>query len=131
MSKNPKNQWNLMKIANTNREILQNFWTTWVISMKFSGMMWLMIISKVTKKQSFTLSLEDTFFDKPQGGGSNWPPSHFKVKEVHQSYIFSKMLPYQTTELFKYWCPIEFVYAYQVNTSSTRAGISFHILNFW
>ena len=26
-----------------------------------------MITLKVTKKQSFTLSLEDTFFEKPQG----------------------------------------------------------------
>ena len=30
--------------------------------------MWLMIISKVTKNQDFTLSLEDTFLEKPQGG---------------------------------------------------------------
>ena len=37
--------------------------------MKFSGKMCLMIILKVTKKQGFTLSLEDTFFEKPQGGG--------------------------------------------------------------
>ena len=35
--------------------------------------MWLMIILKVTKNQSFTFSLEDTVFEKPQGG-SNWPP---------------------------------------------------------
>ena len=28
-----------------------------------------MIILKVTKKQGFTLSLEDTFLEKPQGGG--------------------------------------------------------------
>ena len=32
-------------------------------------------------------------------------------------YISSKMLPCQTTEVFEYWCVIEFVYAYQVNTS--------------
>ena len=36
--------------------------------MKFSGKMCLMIILKVTKKQSFTISLEDTFFEKPRGG---------------------------------------------------------------
>ena len=28
-----------------------------------------MIILKVTKNQAFTLSLEDTFFEKPLGGG--------------------------------------------------------------
>ena len=28
-----------------------------------------MIVLKVTKKQGFTLTLEDTFFGKPQGGG--------------------------------------------------------------
>ena len=31
-----------------------------------------MIILKVTKNRGFTLSLEDTFLKKPQGG-SNWP----------------------------------------------------------
>ena len=36
--------------------------------MKFSAKMRLMIILKVTKNQSFTLSLEDTFFEKSQGG---------------------------------------------------------------
>ena len=40
--------------------------------MKFSGKMSLMIVLKVTKKQSFTLSLEDTFLEKPQRE-SNWP----------------------------------------------------------
>ena len=34
-----------------------------------------MIILKVTKNQGFTLSLEDTLFEKPQGGVSNRPPS--------------------------------------------------------
>ena len=67
MSKNPKNWGKLMKIANIDREILHNFWTTWGISMKFSGKMYLMIILKVTKNQSFTLSLEDTFFEKQKG----------------------------------------------------------------
>ena len=35
--------------------------------MKFSGKMWLMIVLKVTKNQGFTLSLENTFLEKPQG----------------------------------------------------------------
>ena len=30
-----------------------------------------MIVLKVKKKQGFTPSLEDAFFEKPQGGGSN------------------------------------------------------------
>ena len=75
MSKNLKNWWKLMKIANIDREILHNFWTTWGISMKFSGKMWLMIILKVTKNQGFTLSLEDAFFEKTQGGSNWYPPS--------------------------------------------------------
>ena len=42
------------------------------ISMKFSEKMWLIIILKVTKKTGFiTLSLENTFFKKPQEGDSN------------------------------------------------------------
>ena len=62
-----------MKIANIDREILHIFWMTWGISMKFSAKMWLMKILKVTKNQGFTLSLEDTFFEKPRGGGGLTP----------------------------------------------------------
>ena len=54
--------------------------------MKFSGKMCLKIILKVTKNQGFTLSVEDAFFEKPQGGG--WgvkltppSPSSFRVKQ--------------------------------------------------
>ena len=36
--------------------------------MRFSGKMWLLIILKVTKKHGFTLSLEDKFLEKSQGG---------------------------------------------------------------
>ena len=55
-----------MKIVNIDRGGLQIFWTTWRISMAFSGKMWLMIIWKVTKNQGFTLSLKDTLFEKLQ-----------------------------------------------------------------
>ena len=36
-----------------------------------------MIILKDTKKQGFTLSLEDTFFEKPQGGQIDPLPQPF------------------------------------------------------
>ena len=36
--------------------------------MKFSGKMYFEIMLKVTKYQGFTLSLQDIFFEKPQGG---------------------------------------------------------------
>ena len=39
------------------------------ITMKFSGETWCMIILKVTKKPTCTLSLENTFLEKPQGPG--------------------------------------------------------------
>ena len=78
--KNPKNQWESIKIADIDRESLYIFWTTWQISMKVSGKMWLMIVLTVTKKQGFNLCLEDTFLEKPQWG-SNWTPSIFRVKE--------------------------------------------------
>ena len=38
--------------------------------MKFSGKMCFEIILKVTKNQGFTLSLEDTVFEKPQEGSN-------------------------------------------------------------
>ena len=37
-----------MKKANIDRENVNIFWMTWVISMKFSAKMWFMIILKVT-----------------------------------------------------------------------------------
>ena len=45
--------------------------------------MCLKIILKVTKNQRFTLSLEDTFFEKPHGWGQidhTLPPSRFRIK---------------------------------------------------
>ena len=47
--------------------------------MKFSGKMYLKITLKVTKNEGFTLSLEDTFFEKPQGG-VKLTPSRFRLK---------------------------------------------------
>ena len=43
--------------------------------MKFSGKMCLKIILKVTKNQGFSLSLEDTLFEKPHGGQVALPPT--------------------------------------------------------
>ena len=72
--------------ANINRESLQNFWTTKEISTKFSGKMWLKFMLKVTKIQDFTLSWEDTFLEKLQGGRDQIdppsPPSFFRVKKT-------------------------------------------------
>ena len=39
--------------------------------MKLSGKRWFVIILKVTKNLCFTISLEDTFFEKPQEKLSN------------------------------------------------------------
>ena len=84
MSKNPKNRGKLIKIANIEREILRIFWTTWENSMKFSGKMCFKMILKVTKNQGFTLSLEDTTFEKPQGGEVRLTPSsRFRVKQLN------------------------------------------------
>ena len=62
--KNQKNWWKLIKLANIDWEILHIFWTTWGTLITFSGKIWLMIILKVTKKQGFAVSLEDTFSEK-------------------------------------------------------------------
>ena len=58
-----------MKVANIDKESLHVFLTTSGISMKISEKVWLMIMLKVTKNQDFTLSLEDKFSEKPEGGG--------------------------------------------------------------
>ena len=55
--------------------------------MKFSEKMGFIIILNVTKNRGFTLSLEDTFFEKQQGGQID-PPSILWVK--HQGINFTK-----------------------------------------
>ena len=63
MSANPENLSKSMKIANIDKESILR--ATWGISMHFSWKMWLMIILKVAKNQGFTLSLENTYLEKP------------------------------------------------------------------
>ena len=50
-----------------------------------------MIILKVTKNQSFTLSLEDTFFETPQGGGVKLTPLPSRIR-VKLSYGVTEFL---------------------------------------
>ena len=86
-----------MKIANISREILHNVWTTWAISLKFSGKVCLMIILKFTQNQGFTLCLEDTIFKKPQGGVKLTPPpplslpSRFRVNISSNKWMSEKL----------------------------------------
>ena len=74
MSKTQKNWGNLTKIANIGRELFHTFWTTWGNSMNFSGKMCFKIILKVSKNRVLTHSLEDAFFEKPEGGVNLTPP---------------------------------------------------------
>ena len=83
--RNVKKSEKLMKIVNIDGENYHIFWTTWRISMNFSGKMWLTTVLKFTKKQGFTLFLEDSLFKKPQageGGGSNGLSSLLSFKKV-------------------------------------------------
>ena len=78
-----------MKIANIEREVLHIFWTTWGISIKLSGKMWHDNIKNHKKKTGLnTLSLEDTFFEKPQVGQIDLP-SCFWVKKWKYGYLRS------------------------------------------
>ena len=76
LQENFKNSEKSMEVVNTDGENLYIFWTIWEISMKFSRKMCLMIILKFRQKkeQVFTLSLEDKFLEKLQGGGSEIEP---------------------------------------------------------
>ena len=56
--------------------------------------MWLMIILLVTKNQGFTLSLEDTFLERPQGLRSKWtsPRSVFlEFKNNIISFLYHRL----------------------------------------
>ena len=65
--------------------------------------MWLMIVLKVTKNQGFTLSLEDTFFEKPirmggDGGGMGGQFDHphrsrFRVKLTNLNFGPKRVFP--------------------------------------
>ena len=58
--------------------------------MEFSGKMCFKMILKVTKTQGFTISLEDTFFEKPQGRGSVCDsPSRFGLTSLELKDIGS------------------------------------------
>ena len=67
-----------MKIANIDREILHNFWTTWRISRK----MWLTIILKLTthKKPGFHPLFRRSIFRKTTGGGRGGQIDNLKKK---------------------------------------------------
>ena len=79
-----------MKIANIDIEILHIFWTTWEISMKFSGKMGLQTL-KATKKQSFTLFLEDTFFFVKLGYEKTLVEKQIeKVKKIDRIVLLAK-----------------------------------------
>ena len=90
MSKNPKNPWKSMKIANIDREekVAISYWTTWAIPAKFSGKMWIVTYDNI--KPGFhlilNLSLDDLFFEKSQGGQID-PSSRFRVKIKPKSII--------------------------------------------
>ena len=76
-----------MKIANIDGEFPHVTWRTWGNSIKFSGKMRFKMILKVTKKQGFTLSLEDTFFEKPQGEGERGqtdPPAVLELRVLNK-----------------------------------------------
>ena len=50
-------------------------------------MMRLMIILKATKKQGFTFSSKDTFFEKPQGQGQIDPPPPHTHTHTHHTAV--------------------------------------------
>ena len=57
-----------------------------------------MIILKVTKYQGFILSLEDTFLEKPQGGGSIWVKTVRHEKDENVDYFCAEIMKEDT-----YW----------------------------
>ena len=101
---NVKKSRKLMKLANIDEENLHIFLATWGTLMKFSEKMCLIIILKVTKKQGFTSSVENTVLKKPQGGDQIDSPSLFRVKKTlhHRSltgfWIFLRFWIYQDSK---------------------------------
>ena len=88
-----------MKIVNIEGENLHVFGTIWGISMKFSGKMWLMTKVKVTKKQGFTISLENTVLEIQPGGGGRSRDQFLNLLRVSQCSIFIS-----PEKIIKPWC---------------------------
>ena len=68
-----------MKIANIDKERIHMFWTTWAISIKLSGEMWLMLLSKVTRKLGLHPHFGRYIFQKSKGE-SNSPIAFLGLK---------------------------------------------------
>ena len=82
---NAKNSEKSMKIINIEGENLERL-------DKVSENMWLIIILKFTKKQVFTLSLENTLLDKSQGGVKLTLPQAFLGLSILESLMYSVAL---------------------------------------
>ena len=70
--------------------------------MKFSGKMCLKTTLKVTKNQGFSLFLEDTLFEKPQGEGgaqTDSPRSCFRIKkkDLNKACFLNNLFPFIAT----------------------------------
>ena len=124
-----------MKVVKNDGENCHIFWMAWGISMKFSGIMSLMIILKVTKKTEIYLPsrryifrkttvgvkltnqirFNDSFTEKPHTVCSKflWPFStfNFLIWDGDSSYLICPVL---TPFLF---CPCFFVYKLQTENS--------------
>ena len=70
-----------MKIANIDRESLHIVWTTWAISMKYSGKICLITLLQATKKTKFHPFFKRYIFQKNTGVAIKMTPSLFKIKE--------------------------------------------------
>ena len=62
------------------------------LSMQFSKNIKLMIMSKVTKTQGFTLSLKDTFSEKSQRRGQIDDQGRFRVKLLSDKFVSKSIL---------------------------------------
>ena len=98
MSENLKN-WGV----NIQLENLHIFWTTWGTSMKFSGKTWLVL--KVTKKQGFTLSLENKNMEHVTTTAKVWSERKlskifdFSILDTGKSFCLSSFLSFLNIKL--------------------------------
>ena len=92
--------------------------------MKFSGKMCLKIILKVTKSQGFSLSLEDTLFEKPHGGQVALPPPPFPAPAVLGliSFFTAKM------QSSNFYLELYFVIEFPQSTFATKIVTHFTLL---
>ena len=119
----------LIKIVNIDEKNLYIFLTTWGISMKFSGKVFLTIILKVAKNQGFSVSLQNAVISEKTTWWVKLNPIFFRVKKDGVQFdpswnlflaelLMPKMFSCEFWEIFKNTYFVKYLWSNHVPSDS-------------